>query len=258
MACSGGGATSVSRGAEGTVPADCTDGADNDGDGLFDCDDPGCAGAPACAATTSPADGGRGDAKDGPLTEPGGPRFLSFGINQPKLSRGQGTVIVSAVLTDPDGVEDIVGGQLFHEGSNAVYGSFATSAQEGAYSITLSWNQLTPPAKLPAFGDDLALGLRAEFFDQAGHRASQTFAVTLSCTDPAAREFGQVTPTGCALAHCAETRTVYPEGLTTAADLCLRCFNKACTGCDFHDDPAVCSKVLPKLNSSTTTCVCAE
>ena len=33
---------------EGTEPGDCTDRADNDGDGLFDCDDEGCAGSPDC------------------------------------------------------------------------------------------------------------------------------------------------------------------------------------------------------------------
>ena len=33
---------------EGTEVGDCTDRADNDGDGLFDCDDDGCAGAPDC------------------------------------------------------------------------------------------------------------------------------------------------------------------------------------------------------------------
>jgi hypothetical protein len=33
---------------EGTEPGDCTDDADNDADGLFDCDDPDCAGASVC------------------------------------------------------------------------------------------------------------------------------------------------------------------------------------------------------------------
>ena len=33
---------------EGTEPGDCSDGADNDADGYFDCKDDGCAGAPAC------------------------------------------------------------------------------------------------------------------------------------------------------------------------------------------------------------------
>jgi hypothetical protein len=43
------------RGAyEGDHAGECTDGADNNRDGLFDCDDPGCAGSPACADTDTP------------------------------------------------------------------------------------------------------------------------------------------------------------------------------------------------------------
>ena len=34
---------------EGTEPGDCIDDADNDADGLFDCNDPGCAGAATCS-----------------------------------------------------------------------------------------------------------------------------------------------------------------------------------------------------------------
>ena len=34
---------------EGDDPGECSDGADNDKDGLFDCADPGCAGAPDCS-----------------------------------------------------------------------------------------------------------------------------------------------------------------------------------------------------------------
>jgi formylglycine-generating enzyme required for sulfatase activity len=40
---------------EGDEPGECDDGADNDRDTLFDCDDPGCAGSPVC-------EGGDGDA----------------------------------------------------------------------------------------------------------------------------------------------------------------------------------------------------
>ncbi len=35
-------------GTEGINPGECEDGADNDGDGVYDCEDPDCAGAPAC------------------------------------------------------------------------------------------------------------------------------------------------------------------------------------------------------------------
>ena len=41
---------------EGTEPGDCTDGADNDGDTFFDCNDDGCAGAPDCVDADADAD----------------------------------------------------------------------------------------------------------------------------------------------------------------------------------------------------------
>jgi hypothetical protein len=41
---------------EGDEPGECSDGADNDQDGLFDCDDDGCAGSPDCDGATSDDD----------------------------------------------------------------------------------------------------------------------------------------------------------------------------------------------------------
>jgi hypothetical protein len=48
LSCSGGDPERI----EGTETGDCEDGADNDADGVFDCDDDGCSGAPACEADT--------------------------------------------------------------------------------------------------------------------------------------------------------------------------------------------------------------
>ena len=39
---------------EGTQPGDCSDGADNDSDGVFDCQDDGCAGSPECQSSDEP------------------------------------------------------------------------------------------------------------------------------------------------------------------------------------------------------------
>ena len=51
---------------EGTEPGDCTDGADNDADGAFDCDDHSCAASPDCEE-----DSGVGDGADGPADADG-------------------------------------------------------------------------------------------------------------------------------------------------------------------------------------------
>jgi hypothetical protein len=45
---------------EGTEAGDCEDTADNDANGLFDCDDPGCAGSSVCAAEVDGGTGGIG------------------------------------------------------------------------------------------------------------------------------------------------------------------------------------------------------
>ena len=42
---------------EGDEPGECTDGADNDRDGKWDCDDPDCAGSPDCAGPEVGGDG---------------------------------------------------------------------------------------------------------------------------------------------------------------------------------------------------------
>ncbi len=46
---------------EGRNPGECSDGADNDGDGLFDCSDSDCAGAPVCSDGATPTDTGASD-----------------------------------------------------------------------------------------------------------------------------------------------------------------------------------------------------
>jgi hypothetical protein len=50
---------------EGSLPGECGDAADNDGDGLFDCTDPDCYNAPDCADDDSSDDEDGGDGDDG-------------------------------------------------------------------------------------------------------------------------------------------------------------------------------------------------
>jgi hypothetical protein len=62
LGCGGEGVDQSSRGfrVEGTEAGDCEDNADNDADGLFDCDDPGCAGSSVCAPEVDGGTGGIG------------------------------------------------------------------------------------------------------------------------------------------------------------------------------------------------------
>jgi hypothetical protein len=45
---------------------------------------------------------------------------------------------VSAVVTDPDGIDDLIGGTLTTTDGASTFGAFATDASEGAYSISLT------------------------------------------------------------------------------------------------------------------------
>ncbi len=128
-------------------------------------------------------DGDGADRGDDGTTEPGGPVFLSFGSNQLAMTETSPDLILSAVLTDPDGVDDLVGGSLVDLGTGATYGTFATSAQEGAYSITVSWDALDGVDQIETSEAALQIArqLEARFFDQAGHLASQTISIDLGC-----------------------------------------------------------------------------
>lgn len=51
----------------------------------------------------------------------GGPVFLSFSTNVGKITQGE-SVTFTALLTDPDGVDDIVGGSLLSENEKLTSG----------------------------------------------------------------------------------------------------------------------------------------
>jgi len=124
----------------------------------------------------------------GDVSTPGGPEFLSFGsdvsiLNKTDVSSNP-SVTFTVVLTDPDGVEDLIGGSLLDE-SGPPFGSFATSGQEGSYQLSVTWDQinLVAPVDFDAMG---ARSFRAQFFDQDGHVAEKTLSISLSCNGASA------------------------------------------------------------------------
>jgi hypothetical protein len=115
-----------------------------------------------------------------PQSNPHAPVFLTFGTNVTSLTAGQ-SVVFSAVLTDPDGIADLIGGALKSGDSAITYGSFATADQEGAYSLSLTWDQLQTAEDI-TFKQSQARMFMAEFFDAEGHSVEKTIAITLTCT----------------------------------------------------------------------------
>lgn len=144
-------------------------------------------------------------------TAPGGPTFLSFSANTMLLEYNE-TLIFSAVLTDPDGIDDLIGGTLVDAGSGATYGSFQTSAAEGSYSLSVSWDQIDTVITIEAPPTGIERAFRAEFFDQGGNKATGDITVTLRCSSP-----GSTTNSyGC----CAGTQTNwnYEDGSCGSCD----------------------------------------
>jgi hypothetical protein len=134
-----------------------------------------------------------GDSDDGSATDAGAgggasnehaPRFLSLGTNTMSITEG-GDVNFTAVVTDPDGIDDLIGGSLTSPDGTIQYGAFATASQEGAYSLSLSWRDMNEVESI-TFGTMEQRVFRAVFFDVAGNSAEQNLTIKLTCEGRAA------------------------------------------------------------------------
>jgi len=114
----------------------------------------------------------------------GGPMFLTFSANVATLTQDE-SVAFTAILTDPDGVTDIVGGSLRSADESIEFGPFAADGQPGSYSFSLSWAQLHQAQPIE-FESESPRVFRAVFFDQGGHKATGDVAIDLVCAAGAA------------------------------------------------------------------------
>jgi hypothetical protein len=111
--------------------------------------------------------------------------FLSFGTNVATLTRDE-SVTFNAILTDPDGVAEIVGGTLRSADESLEFGVFVAAGQPGAYSLSLSWAQLHQTQPIEFDGGERPGGFRAVFFDQGGLKATDDLTLDLVCAEGAA------------------------------------------------------------------------
>ncbi len=111
-----------------------------------------------------------------PPPEP--PRILTFNSNVRALTAGE-RVVFSAVVTDPNGIDDLIGGVL-ESPEGASYGAFAASGQEGAYALELSWADIDQVQAI-TFSEPIARAFVARFFDQGGLEVTDTLEITLTC-----------------------------------------------------------------------------
>ncbi len=110
----------------------------------------------------------------------GGPFFLSFSTNVGTITDGE-SVVFTATVSDPDGLDDIAGGTLFTGDGAFSYGPFVAAGQEGTYSITVSWDAIDQVEVIEFENGSVERLFRAEFFDMKGGSASQDTTITLSC-----------------------------------------------------------------------------
>jgi hypothetical protein len=150
----------------------------------------GAAGATAGAAGTTGASGTAGTSGAAGTTGAGGtagaggapadaPIILSLATNVTTLLPTE-NLVVTAVVTHPQGIAQIIGGTLNDPGG-ASYGAFMVSTTAGSYSITLSWGALQTVQDIstpPGGGTRMFV---ATFYDQAGHSTSKSFTIMLKC-----------------------------------------------------------------------------
>src|SRR5262249_5915805 len=89
------------------------------------------------------------------------------------------SVFLTVIATDPNGIADLIGG-VVETPMGATYASLISSADEGAYEVDLSWDELnlTEPVDIPPNGLVLR-DFKIVMFDQGGASAEATVSVSL-------------------------------------------------------------------------------
>lgn len=114
--------------------------------------------------------------------EPGGPEFVQFLTNVTEITEGE-SVVFTALLTDPDGAADVIGGSLTNPDGTISFGAFVSTGQPGSFEFTLSWAAIHQADAIEFETPSAVRTFRAEFFDQMGKSAAKTADITLQCDD---------------------------------------------------------------------------
>lgn len=146
------------------------------------CGDRACGPDPVCGTSCGTCAAGACDAAGQcqVQADPSAPSILHFGSNTAVLHEGD-SVVFSAIVTDTDGIDDVIGGTLLDVATGASMGAFATAAQEGAYSLRLTWADLNAAAAINVGPGGEERTFRAEFFDQGGLRTGAETTLRLRC-----------------------------------------------------------------------------
>jgi hypothetical protein len=108
-----------------------------------------------------------------------GPTILNLSTNVTTLTPEE-QLVVTAVVTDPQGIAQVVGGTLSDPGG-ASYGAFQVSTTSGAYSLTLTWAAIETVKDIDSGAGGTSRTFDAVFYDQSGNSTSQEFSIQLEC-----------------------------------------------------------------------------
>ncbi|HND32644.1 MAG TPA: hypothetical protein PLA94_21760 [Myxococcota bacterium] len=107
------------------------------------------------------------------------PEILDFSANSARVTEGD-RLVFTVMVTDPDGLDDVVGGSLESSGG-ASYGSFEATGN-GSYELSLDWSELDTVQDVE-FQDEEDRSFTARFYDSGGKEATAKATVTLYCDE---------------------------------------------------------------------------
>ncbi|MEQ1569925.1 MAG: hypothetical protein ABMA64_30105 [Myxococcota bacterium] len=127
--------------------------------------------------TTTPTEPGTTDTE-----VPGAPDIRQLTTDVAQITEGE-SVRVTALVSDPNGVGDVTGGELLAEDGSS-YGSFAET-EVGTYELIVSWSELDTADPIE-FTGTATREMLARFTDRAGLTSQALVSVDLRCEHDAA------------------------------------------------------------------------
>jgi hypothetical protein len=174
--------------------------------------------------------------------DPQGPRIISLDLSTTTLNDSQSASLV-VVVTDPDGVDDIVGPVLSDAATGTTLGVL-TSSGPGTFTATISWSLWTSTAPIEFVRGTVSKSIRVRFSDVAGHSVTQTRTLTMTCGgEPACDNV-------CGNVRCGDECSG-AGGPVSDDDVCTFCG----TGCSSCANGCACSPSAPATCTGAADCV---
>ncbi len=139
-----------------------------------------CSSSPAPAAADS---GGAGMSQEAsvPDTSTGAPPAIVDVLVTGTLDDDTAQATLTVDVSDPDGLQDIAGGKAYSPDKKTFFGAF-TQLSAGTFALTIGWQQLSDADPVVfGVGESATRDVLVEFADAAGHVATATQTLKLSC-----------------------------------------------------------------------------